>query len=108
MGRVLVGIGIGISAVVVPAYLGEVAPAKSRGRIVEVYEVLLCIGMLMAMLVDAALQSVAHNWRWMVGAPVIPALFLAGRFSLTWQASVPSPHRPRPSASASQIPLTLV
>lgn len=69
--------GIGVSAVVVPAYLGEVAPARLRGRIVEAYEVLLCIGMLMAMLIDAALQNVAHNWRWMVGAPVIPALFLA-------------------------------
>jgi len=38
-GRLLVGIGIGISAVVVPSYLGEVAPAEARGRIVEVYEV---------------------------------------------------------------------
>ena len=36
MGRLLVGFGIGISAVVVPAYLGEVAPAGMRGRIVEV------------------------------------------------------------------------
>ena len=39
VGRLLVGVGIGISAVVVPAYLGEVAPAEARGRIVEVYEV---------------------------------------------------------------------
>ena len=36
VGRLLVGFGIGISAVVVPAYLGEVAPAGVRGRIVEV------------------------------------------------------------------------
>jgi MFS family permease len=28
VGRVIVGLGIGISAVVVPSYLGEVAPAK--------------------------------------------------------------------------------
>lgn len=76
-GRFLVGLGIGVSAVVVPAYLGEVAPAKVRGRIVEVYEVMLCLGMLSAMLVDAALQRVPWNWRWMVGAPVLPALFLA-------------------------------
>lgn len=81
VGRVLVGIGIGVSAVVVPAYLGEVAPANVRGRIVEVYEVMLCCGVLMAMLVDAALQSVVYNWRWMVGAPVIPALFLAGKWA---------------------------
>ena len=35
------GLGIGVSAVVVPAYLGEVAPASARGTIVELYEVLL-------------------------------------------------------------------
>ena len=28
LGRFLVGLGIGISAVVVPVYLGEVAPAQ--------------------------------------------------------------------------------
>lgn len=38
-GRLLVGLGIGVSAVVVPAYLGEVAPASARGTIVELYEV---------------------------------------------------------------------
>ena len=77
VGRVLIGLGIGVSAVVVPAYLGEVAPARVRGRIVEVYEVMLCLGMLSAMLVDAALEHVPWNWRWMVGAPVVPAIFLA-------------------------------
>ena len=30
LGRFMVGIGIGISAVVVPVYLGEVAPAQVR------------------------------------------------------------------------------
>jgi MFS family permease len=39
LGRLLVGLGIGVSAVVVPAYLGEVAPAPARGTIVELYEV---------------------------------------------------------------------
>lgn len=31
VGRVVVGVGIGISASVVPAYLGEVAPARGEG-----------------------------------------------------------------------------
>ena len=39
LGRLLVGLGIGVSAVVIPAYLGEVAPAPARGTIVELYEV---------------------------------------------------------------------
>ncbi|KAK9835166.1 hypothetical protein WJX81_002425 [Elliptochloris bilobata] len=82
VGRLLVGFGIGISAVVVPAYLGEVAPAGVRGRIVEVYEVLLCLGMLMAVLADWGLQHVAGGWRWMVGLPVLPALVLSAALVL--------------------------
>lgn len=81
IGRFLIGAGIGVSAVVVPAYLGEVAPAALRGRIVEAYEVMLCLGMLSAMLVDAALQHAPHNWRLMVGAPIVPAFVLASKSS---------------------------
>ena len=77
VGRFIIGIGIGISAVVVPSYLGEVAPAKARGRIVELYEVILCLGMLTSALADAALDDVTGNWRWMVGAPAIPALLMS-------------------------------
>ncbi|KAK9817311.1 hypothetical protein WJX72_012503 [[Myrmecia] bisecta] len=77
VGRVVVGLGIGISAVVVPAYLGEVAPAKSRGKIVEIYEVMLCLGMLCSVLADVALQDVHNNWRWMVGLPFIPGFILS-------------------------------
>jgi MFS transporter, SP family, solute carrier family 2 (myo-inositol transporter), member 13 len=78
LGRLVVGLGIGISAVVVPAYLGEVAPPHLRGRVVEVYEVMLCAGMLCAALGDWALQGLANNWRWMVGVPVLPAIIMAG------------------------------
>jgi len=46
-------------------------------RFAQVYEVMLCLGMLSAILVDAALQNAAHNWRWMVGAPILPGLLLA-------------------------------
>lgn len=38
-GRLLVGLGIGASAIVVPAYLAEIAPAKNRGMVVQMYEV---------------------------------------------------------------------
>lgn len=80
IGRVIVGIGIGISAVVVPAYLGEVAPAHMRGRVVEMYELMLCVGVLCSALADAALENTTGNWRWMVGLPVVPAIIM----SCTW------------------------
>lgn len=68
IGRLLVGVGIGMSAVVAPAYLGEIAPAHMRGRIVESYEILLCFGMLASVAMDVAFGHLPHNWRWMVGS----------------------------------------
>lgn len=81
VGRLLVGMGIGVSAVVVPAYLGEVAPSQTRGRIVQLYEVLLCTGMLAAVLANWVLERLPDGWRWMVGAPIVPALFMSGEES---------------------------
>ena len=43
----------------------------------ESFELLLCAGMLAAALGDAAFQPLPGNWRWMVGAPVVPALVLS-------------------------------
>ena len=55
-GRLVIGLGIGVSAVVIPAYLGEMAPPVLRGLIVASYEGMLCVGMLAALLVDAVLE----------------------------------------------------
>jgi hypothetical protein len=42
IGRFVVGLGIGASAIVVPAYLAEIAPAAKRGAVVQTYEVRGC------------------------------------------------------------------
>eukprot|EP00890_Picochlorum_soloecismus_P006817 jgi/Picsp_1/960/NSC_04444-R1_sugar inositol transporter len=78
IGRLLIGVSIGCSAVVVPAYLAEVAPAKVRGRVVGLYEVMLCVGMLLAALMDALLGYITSgsSWRWQVAIPVFPALVM--------------------------------
>ena len=56
LGRFVIGLGVGTSAVVVPAYLGEMAPPSIRGAVIIMYEIMLCIGMMSSTLVDAALQ----------------------------------------------------
>lgn len=76
LGRIIVGMGVGISAVVVPVYLAEVSPAHMRGRIVSLFELMLCLGMLAAALVDAVLESAGASWRIMVGLPVIPGCIM--------------------------------
>ncbi|KXZ50702.1 hypothetical protein GPECTOR_15g386 [Gonium pectorale] len=70
LGRFIVGVGIGVSATVSPAYIAELAPARIRGGLVQLYEVMLCVGMLTAPLVDWALSGVGSDqaWRIMVRA----------------------------------------
>ena len=77
VGRFVIGLGVGASAVAVPAYLGEMAPASRRGMVVCMYELFLCFGLLSSCVVDYALRHVSNNWRWMVGMPALPACCLA-------------------------------
>jgi|AntAceMinimDraft_1070359.scaffolds.fasta_scaffold05211_4 MFS family permease len=44
LGRFIIGLGVGVSAVVVPAYVGEMAPPHKRGAVVITYELMLCFG----------------------------------------------------------------
>jgi MFS family permease len=76
-GRAVVGLGVGVAASVVPAYLGELAPAAMRGRVVELFELMLALGMVTASVVDAALGGSRFGWRLLVGLPAAPALLMA-------------------------------
>jgi MFS family permease len=74
VGRLVVGLGVGASAVCVPAYVAEMAPPETRGALVVTYELMLCFGMLFAGVADYALRGAGpNNWRWMVAAPAVPA-----------------------------------
>ncbi|GAA5869731.1 hypothetical protein JCM8547_005830 [Rhodosporidiobolus lusitaniae] len=63
VGRILMGGGCGIAAVVCAVYLGEVAPAAHRGRIVAVQSVMITGGQLCAYAVAAGLDTTRHGWR---------------------------------------------
>jgi SP family galactose:H+ symporter-like MFS transporter len=74
-GRFVVGLGIGLSSVVAPLYISEVAPAPVRGALVSLYQFAITIGILAAYIVDYLLAGGAQ-WRWMLGLAVIPSLIL--------------------------------
>ncbi|MDX1404612.1 MAG: sugar porter family MFS transporter [Woeseiaceae bacterium] len=77
--RFVGGLGVGVSSIVVPAYIAEIAPAKYRGRLVVLYQFQIVFGILLAYFSNYALSEFLHlNWRYMLGAEVLPALvFLA-------------------------------
>lgn len=76
--RFLGGVGVGISSVVAPMYISEIAPPNKRGRLVALFQFNVVFGILVAYLSNYLLSGLGENaWRWMLGVEAIPAvLFL--------------------------------
>ena len=75
VGRLVLGVGVGIASVAAPLYGAENAPARLRGRYVSVYQLSITIGIFLAYLADYLLAS--HDaWRVMLGISVLPGLLL--------------------------------
>ncbi|NMM10741.1 MAG: sugar porter family MFS transporter [Polaromonas sp.] len=78
MGRIVLGLAIGIATFTAPLYLAEVAPQSIRGSMISLYQLMITIGILLAFLSDTAF-SYSGSWRWMLGIIAIPGvLFLFG------------------------------
>ncbi|MEM9208125.1 MAG: sugar porter family MFS transporter [Pseudomonadota bacterium] len=73
--RLIGGLGVGISSIAVPAYISEVAPADSRGRLVALYQFQIVFGILIAYFSNYQLDaSLGLGWRWMLGIEAVPAV----------------------------------
>ncbi|KAF2291882.1 hypothetical protein P3X46_015497 [Hevea brasiliensis] len=83
IGRVLLGVGIGFSNQAVPLYLSEMAPAKIRGAINQLFQLTTCLGILIATLINYGTEKI-HPWGWRLslGLATIPAtlMFIGGIF----------------------------
>ena len=71
-GRIIVGLGIGLSSSTVPVYISEVAPAEARGWQVSLFQLAITVGILLAYIVDYAFAKI-QGWRWMFGLALVPA-----------------------------------
>jgi MFS transporter, SP family, arabinose:H+ symporter len=76
--RVIGGLGIGISTVVAPMYISEIAPPKHRGRLAGMFQFNIVFGILIAFVSNALLAGIGENaWRWMLGVAAFPSLIYA-------------------------------
>lgn len=72
--RFIGGLGVGASSVVAPMYISEIAPAKSRGQLVALFQFNIVLGILIAYVSNYLLQdSGDFAWRWMIGIVAFPA-----------------------------------
>ena len=78
--RIIGGIGVGLASAVCPMYIGEIAPADIRGRLVSINQFAIIFGMLVVYFVN---YFIAHGqtiewinetgWRWMFLSAAIPS-----------------------------------
>ena len=73
--RVVLGLAVGASTVIVPMYIAEIAPSQIRGTLAGLFQLAITLGIVLAYLVNYALAA-AEAWRWMLGLGAVPALIL--------------------------------
>ncbi|MEV4451997.1 sugar porter family MFS transporter [Streptomyces mirabilis] len=83
--RILGGIAIGLSSLIGPTYIAEIAPAAYRGRLASFQQAAIVLGITASQLVNWAIAQGAGGrsentlgsleaWQWMLLAAVVPAV----------------------------------
>jgi len=91
--RIVGGFGVGMAAVISPAYIAEIAPARIRGRLGALQQLAIVTGIFISLLVDFIIAGQAGGssepfwfgleaWRWMFLAMAVPAV-MYGALSLS-------------------------
>lgn len=90
--RVLGGFAVGAASILAPAYISEIAPAKIRGRLATLQQLMIVIGLFAAFISNYWLASVSggasetlwggfQTYQWMFWMEIIPAsIFLVALF----------------------------
>ncbi|MGH2914513.1 MAG: sugar porter family MFS transporter [Solirubrobacteraceae bacterium] len=74
--RIITGIAVGASSLMVPAYIAELAPVSIRGGLVVLQQLAISGGILLAYLLDFAFDTAGWGWRPMFAFAIVPAAVL--------------------------------
>ncbi len=79
--RFLSGLAIGVSSMICPVYIAEIAPPKWRGRLGSLFQLGIVTGIFVTLFINGWIQrpadagwNIAYGWRWMLAAEAIPAV----------------------------------
>ncbi|KAK8643404.1 hypothetical protein V6N13_012704 [Hibiscus sabdariffa] len=73
LGRVFVGLGVGMASMTSPLYISEASPARIRGALVSTNGLLITGGQFLSYLINLAFTKTRWTWRWMLGIAAVPA-----------------------------------
>ena len=88
--RIIGGFAVGAASILAPAYISEIAPARIRGRLTSLQQLMIVLGLFMAFVSNYFIAQAAGSasetlfwgydaWRWMYWVEILPAsLFLIG------------------------------
>lgn len=72
--RFIGGLAVGVSSVVGPVYISEIAPAKNRGKLTGLFQIMIVSGIFVAYLTNFLFAGIGEgSWRYMLGIMVVPA-----------------------------------
>lgn len=79
--RMLSGLAIGVSSMICPVYIAEIAPPQWRGRLGSLFQLGIVTGIFVTLFINGLIQgqgdaawNTAYGWRWMLAAEVLPAV----------------------------------
>ncbi|CAL1401420.1 unnamed protein product [Linum trigynum] len=75
LGRVLVGLRVGMASMTAPLYISEASPARIRGAMVRTNGLLITGGQFVSYLINLAFTQAPGTWRWMLGIAGVPLWF---------------------------------
>ncbi|ODV86909.1 hypothetical protein CANARDRAFT_174941 [[Candida] arabinofermentans NRRL YB-2248] len=74
IGRLVMGLGVGMGSLIAPLYIGELAPGKFRGRLVIINCLAITGGQLIAYGIGAGLSKTDSGWRYIISLSLIPCI----------------------------------
>ncbi|KAI4374222.1 hypothetical protein MLD38_012241 [Melastoma candidum] len=74
IGRLLIGLGVGVASMTAPVYIAEASPSEIRGGLVSTNVLMITGGQFLSYLINLAFTEVPGTWRWMLGVSGIPAV----------------------------------
>jgi len=85
LSRLAGGLAIGISSMVCPTYIAEIAPERNRGFLGTLFQLGIVTGIFLVFFVNRQIQALGGvawqtdaGWRWMLGSESLPALLFFG------------------------------
>ncbi|MDA3891714.1 MAG: MFS transporter, partial [Salinivirgaceae bacterium] len=74
--RLILGIAMGVSSCIVPLYISEISPAKNRGALVSLFQLMITIGILLSFFSNTLMANEfdPFSWRKMFYLGAIPSI----------------------------------